>query len=248
MSGISVETHDTVPSTMDIARELARQGQAEGTVVVAKTQTKGRGRSGSAWLSPIGGAWFSVLLTPPAKLDQPHRAVLLAGLCVRTVIKETCDLDTVIRWPNDILFGGRKLAGVLGESLRTSDSTYYIVGVGVNTNFAIDALPDELKDEVTTTLDILGRNVDNESLITLIADLLVSRSEELGEAYGRVLREWLESSDTIGKMVDVDGKPAGIAVRLDDDGFLMVEGKSGTERRIASGTVRYAGNQALRKD
>ncbi|MCJ2669352.1 MAG: biotin--[acetyl-CoA-carboxylase] ligase [Thermoplasmata archaeon] len=247
MSKISIEAHDTVTSTMDIARELARQGREEGTVVVAGTQTQGRGRSSSEWFSPRGGVWLSVLLIPPTEAERSHRAVFLSGLCACTVLRELCDLDTVIRWPNDILFGGRKLAGVLGEGIQADDTFYSIVGVGVNTNFSISALPEELRNETTTTLDILGREVDNESIVVAMAELLVERSVELSGGYGRILDEWLESSDTVGQIVDVDGSPAGRAVRLDDEGFLMVEDESGEEKRVVSGNLRYAGDRALRK-
>ncbi|MEE9505642.1 MAG: hypothetical protein V3V98_00660, partial [Thermoplasmata archaeon] len=99
----------------------------------------------------------------------------------------------------------------------------------------------------TTTLDILGREVDNESIVVAMAELLVERSVELSGGYGRILDEWLESSDTVGQIVDVDGSPAGRAVRLDDEGFLMVEDESGEEKRIVSGNLRYAGDRALRK-
>jgi len=247
MSGISVEAHDTVTSTMDIARELARQGRGEGTVVVAKIQTGGRGRADSEWFSPRGGAWFSVLLRPPIEAERSHRVAFLGGLCACTVLREVCDLYTVIRWPNDILFGGRKLAGVLGEAFRTDDASYSIVGVGVNTNFSVSDLPEELRNETTTTLDILEREVDNGSIVAAMAELLVARSPELSGGYGRILDEWLESSDTIGQMIEVDGNPAGRAVRLDEEGFLMVEDESGEENRIVSGTLRYAGDRALRK-
>lgn len=247
MSGISVETHDTVTSTMDIARELARQGREEGTVVVAGTQTQGRGRSGSEWFSPTGGAWFSVLLKSPIEAEKSHRVVFLGGLCACTVLREFCGLETTIRWPNDILFGGRKLAGVLGETFQAHDETYSIVGMGVNTNFDLSALPDELGNEATTVQEILGSDVNNDAIIVASVALLVQRSPELGSGYGRLLDEWLESSDTIGQMVEVDGILAGRAVRLDEEGFLMVEDGSGEENRIVSGNLRYAGDRALRK-
>jgi BirA family biotin operon repressor/biotin-[acetyl-CoA-carboxylase] ligase len=241
MSRISIEAHDTVASTMDIARERARQGRDEGTVVVAETQTRGRGRSDSEWFSPPGGAWFSVLLKPQIEAEKSHRVVFLGGLCVCTVLEELCGVETTIRWPNDILFGGRKLAGVLGETLQASDATYSIVGVGVNTNFDTGALPDELKDEATTTREILGRDVENEAIVIATAALLVDVSPDLSRNYGKLLDEWLKYSDTIGEMVEVDGKLAGRAVRLDEEGFLMVEDESGNEKRIASGTLRYSG-------
>jgi BirA family biotin operon repressor/biotin-[acetyl-CoA-carboxylase] ligase len=241
MSGISIEAHDSVASTMDIARELARQGRDEGTVVVAETQTRGRGRSDSEWFSPPGGAWFSVLLKSPIEAEKSHRVVFLGGLCACTVLEELCGVETTIRWPNDILFGGKKLAGILGETLQANDTTCSIVGVGVNTNLDVGAFPGELKNEVTTTREVLGRDIDNEAIVVATAALLVNVSPDLNRDYGRLLDEWLKFSDTIGKMVEVDGKPAGRAVRLDEEGFLMVEDESGNESRIVSGTLRYAG-------
>ena len=247
MSRISIEAHDTVTSTTDIARELARQGREEGTVVVANTQTQGRGRSDSEWFSPRGGAWFSVLLKSPIEAGKSHRLVFLGGLCACTVLRELCGVETTIRWPNDILSGGRKVAGVLGETFQAHDETYSIVGVGVNTNFDLSALPEELRNETTTTHEILGNDVNNEAITIAIVALLVEMSPELSGGYGRILDEWLESSDTIGQMIEVDGSPAGRAVRLDDEGFLMVEDESGDEKRVVSGNVRYAGDRALRK-
>lgn len=247
MNRISTEAHDTVTSTMDVARELARQGREEGTVVMAKTQTGGRGRSDSEWFSPRGGAWFSVLLKPPIEAGESHRVVFLGGLCVCTVLRELCGVDTTIRWPNDILFGGRKLAGVLGETLPADDASYSIIGIGVNTNFGLSALPLELRNEATTTLDILGTDVNNEAIIIATVALLVEMSPELSGGYGRILDEWLESSDTIGQIIEVDGNRAGRAVRLDEEGFLMVEDESGEEKRVVSGNLRYAGDRALRK-
>jgi BirA family biotin operon repressor/biotin-[acetyl-CoA-carboxylase] ligase len=240
MSKISIEAHDAVASTMDIARERARQGRDEGTVIVAKTQTRGRGRSDSEWFSPPGGAWFSVLLKSPIEAEKSHRVVFLGGLCMCTVLEEFCGVETTIRWPNDILFGGRKLAGVLGETLRANDTTYSIVGVGVNTNLGVGEFPDELKNEVTTTREVLGRDVDNEAIVIATVALLVDVSPDLSRDYGRLLDEWLKYSDTMGQMVEVDGKLAGTVVRLDEEGFLMVEDESGHEKRILSGTLRYA--------
>lgn len=236
----SIEFYQTTTSTMDVARELARQGREEGTIVVAGTQTQGRGRAGSEWLSPEGGAWFSVILKPNIEPDKTHRVVFLAGVCVCGALNELCGLDTTIRWPNDIMLSGKKLAGVLGETLETDAGSYAIVGIGVNTNFGGSVLPEWLREEATTTLDATGGRVDNETIIKRIADLLVSRSAELSDVYPRILEEWLEYSDTVGQTVEVDGKPAGRAVRLDEEGFLVVKDERG-EKRIVSGNIRYSG-------
>ncbi|MFQ6127302.1 MAG: biotin--[acetyl-CoA-carboxylase] ligase [Thermoplasmata archaeon] len=239
MSKVSLRFHDVVDSTMEIASDLALRGVNEGTVIVAKTQRRGRGRSGSAWISPEGGAWFSLILKPPIQPKESHKIVLLAGLCVCNVLRDLLELNTMLRWPNDILLERRKLAGVLGEGLQTKDAFYAIVGVGVNTNFSIDAFPEWLKEGAITAMDFLKREIDNESLIETIAQRIVEKSSSLGENYPQILEEWTRFSDTIGRIIEIDGTRTGRAIRLDSEGFLVITNSKGNEQRIVSGKIRY---------
>lgn len=239
MSRITLEFLDSVDSTMDVASDSAQEGAPEGTVVVAGTQRTGRGRSGSDWYSPEGGAWFSVLLTPQIRAEESHRVVLLAGLCACGVLRESLELNATLRWPNDIIVEGKKIAGVLGEGLQTKGAYYAVVGVGVNTNFDADAFPEWLREEATTTRELLKREVDNEPLIEAIAKTLVERSSDLVRNYASILGEWVRMSDTIGRQIESDGTPKGMAIRLDPDGFLVTVDAEGSERRIVSGNVRY---------
>ncbi|MFQ5910549.1 MAG: biotin--[acetyl-CoA-carboxylase] ligase [Thermoplasmata archaeon] len=239
MSRITLEFLDSVDSTMDVASDLAREGAPEGTVVVAGTQRKGRGRSGSDWSSPEGGAWFSVLLTPEIQAEESHRIVLLAGLCACSVLRESLEVSATLRWPNDIVLEGKKIAGVLGEGLQTKGAYYTVVGVGVNTNINADAFPEWLREEATTTRDFLKREVDNKLLIEGIAEMLVERSTDLVRNYARIVEEWVRLSDTIGRQIESDGTPKGMAIRLDSDGFLVTVDAEGSERKIVSGNIRY---------
>jgi BirA family biotin operon repressor/biotin-[acetyl-CoA-carboxylase] ligase len=240
MSEITLEILGTVDSTMDVARDFAREGRGEGTVVVAETQKRGRGRNSSTWISPPGGAWFSVLLKPSIKQEESHRVVFLAGLCVHEVLGEQLGIDSTLRWPNDILLEGRKLAGVLGEGLRTTDAYYAVVGVGVNTNLAVEVFSERLRQDVATTLEYLGHEVENGPLIRSISERLLRKSSSLSSDYPQLLEEWKSHCDTIGKTVEVDGIVAGRAISLDDEGFLILADEEGNERRIVSGNIRYA--------
>lgn len=239
MSKVTLTVLGEVDSTMDVARDFAQEGRGEGTVIIAETQKRGRGRNGSTWISPSGGAWFSALLRPPIKQEESHRVMFLAGLCVNEILWEELGIDSALRWPNDILLEGRKLAGVLGEGLQIKDTYYAVVGVGVNTNVAVDAFPERLRQDVTTTLEYLGEEVENEPLIKSITERLLKRSSSLHSDYPQILREWESHCDTIGKTVEVDGTLAGKAISLDEEGFLIIADKEGNERRIVSGNIGY---------
>ncbi|MFQ6107374.1 MAG: biotin--[acetyl-CoA-carboxylase] ligase [Thermoplasmata archaeon] len=239
MSEVIVKFFDSVSSTMDIASDLALKGAPEGTVVVARKQKQGRGRLRSEWFSPEGGAWFSIVLKPRTDLDESHRIVLLAGLCVCTLLRESHGMGATLRWPNDILLEGKKLAGILGEGLQTKDAYYAVIGVGVNTNFHVDSLPESLREEATTTLDFLGYELDNKSLVKSVAQDIMSKSTKLTRDFPLVLEQWVGHSDTIGQEILLDGNRAGKAIRLDPEGFLVTVDSDGNERRIVSGRIRY---------
>ena len=142
--GQSLQCHDEVDSTNDIARDLGRAGAAEGTVVVAEAQRRGRGRLGRAWVSPPGkNLSLSVVLRPRLEAERPSPISLLAGVAV-------CDAVTrwhpaTIKWPNDILIGTRKVAGILAEIDGRSGSSFIVLGIGVNLNAELNDFPVELQ-------------------------------------------------------------------------------------------------------
>jgi len=127
---------DSVSSTMDKAESLALQGATEGTVVLAETQTKGRGRLGRQWSSPkYKGIYLSLILKPAATPQQAPILTLLAAISVAEAIKEYCGLEVKIKWPNDVLAKDKKIGGILTELNAEMDATRFVViGIGLNVN------------------------------------------------------------------------------------------------------------------
>jgi len=138
-----------VASTMDLAHQIAEVGALEGACVWAESQTAGRGRAGRQWISPQGGFYLSLILRPTRAPAQVPQLSLVAGLAAAQAIKEATGLLPSIRWPNDVLLNGKKLAGILIESRSSSRHVHHvIVGIGVNVTADAAALPD-----IATSLD-----------------------------------------------------------------------------------------------
>src|SRR3989344_2837710 len=137
----------SLPSTNIYAKKLAEKGE-DRTVVVALTQTHGRGRNGKKWFSPNGGRWFSVILKP----KSPSLMQAIAPLAVlRSLTK--LGLKPNIKWPNDVYINGRKISGVLSESSFSGKLDYVVVGIGINANFPLEKLPQEIRKTSTTLLE-----------------------------------------------------------------------------------------------
>ena len=178
--GKKIYYFNSLSSTMEKARELAGKGEEEGTVVVAESQSKGRGRWGRDWFSPQGGLYFSLILKPKKNL-HPHLLPLshpqdgspslrgrieergkplpiLAGLCLKKAIKKITGLDSRMKLPNDILINGKKVAGILME--RTD--SFLILGMGINTNIEEGQLTEF---SATSLAQLTGKKIDNEKLL-----------------------------------------------------------------------------------
>lgn len=150
---------DDVGSTQTIAKRLAAEGSPEGTAVVAKSQSSGEGRLGRKWVSPTGGLYMSFVLRPRG-LVRPELVTLVSAVSVVEGIQRATGIRTAIRWPNDIMSKGRKLAGVIAEAQSDKQEIVQIVvGVGVNCNSPVSG-PNELRDEATSLSEELGRRLD----------------------------------------------------------------------------------------
>jgi BirA family transcriptional regulator, biotin operon repressor / biotin---[acetyl-CoA-carboxylase] ligase len=237
-----VEWRAEVDSTQQVARELARSGAEEGTVVIAETQTAGRGRLGRAWHSPPGANLYcSVLLRPavlPAVIPQ---LALVAGLAVARAI-EGLGLAPALKWPNDVLLEGRKVVGILTEMEAELERVHVvIVGIGVNVNLAAAALPHYLREIATSLAIAAGRPIDR---VGFTADLIAAlegdyrRFVEAGFAALRA--DYERRSALAGRHVTVrssDGETSGEVAGLDDDGALRLVDASGVVRRVIAGEV-----------
>ena len=156
---------DKCTSTNDILTKRARKGVQHGFTVVSEEQTRGRGRRGRSWLSPRGGIWMSILLRPPASFSSLEGLPLVGALAIARGITSALNIEALVRWPNDVVVSGRKLAGVLVESrLKGLLPEFIILGMGVNANFHATILGEVARDS-TSLLDAVGSAVDRELLI-----------------------------------------------------------------------------------
>jgi BirA family biotin operon repressor/biotin-[acetyl-CoA-carboxylase] ligase len=163
-----------VGSTNDYAKELANYGAEEGTVVLAETQTAGRGRLGREWVSPRGGLYFSVILRPKISASEAVKLVFVAGLAIAKILEEAYALHVEIKKPNDVLVNGKKICGILAETNTMGERVNYaIIGIGINANFGVkEALPKELMETATSLRDELRRNIRLEELFKALIEKL----------------------------------------------------------------------------
>lgn len=236
MIGRTVHRYDVVTSTNDVAHELAAQGAAEGTIVVAAEQTKGRGSRGRVWLSPPGvNLLVSVVLRPKTPVDRLGELAFVAAVAVAGALRDRCGLDARIKWPNDVRVGGKKISGIIVEA----SAGCAVLGIGINVNW-ID-LPEEIAGTATSIALELGGPVETEPLLKgLLADLDIAYGVYRARGFGRILEEWRKLETTISGevVVALDGeKLEGRAVDVDEHGSLVVELPSGERRSIAAATV-----------
>jgi BirA family biotin operon repressor/biotin-[acetyl-CoA-carboxylase] ligase len=233
----------TVSSTNDLMKTMASRNVPEGTVVVAETQTTGRGRLGRRWFSPKGGLWFSVLFRPKAEAGETAKLVFVASLAVAEVLQELCGLRAETKWPNDVLVNGKKICGILAE-MKTSGGKvdYAVVGVGVNVNFRVrEVLPEPVWETATSVEDELGKKVDNTNLLlALIERLDKVYAVFVDEGSDAVLKRWKGYAGFLGHQIRVDvGSESlvGAAVDVTREGALALKFADGSVREFHVGDV-----------
>ncbi|MBP2655847.1 MAG: birA [Firmicutes bacterium] len=226
-------------STNDVAKQLAAEGCPEGQVVVAEAQHGGRGRLARTWFSPFGkGIWFSLVLRPSFRLQDAPKCTLMAAVAVNKAIKKFTKVNCGIKWPNDILFDGKKLVGILTEMSAEIDAiNYVVIGIGVNVNIPAEEFPPELA-AIATSLMVASR--DKISRLGLIAAILGELeslyTEVLRDGFSSILDQWRDESVTLGQQVDVFGFGnhfSGLALDIDSDGALLVQTPEGVEKVMA---------------
>ena len=231
--------HESLGSTNDEARRLALSGEPEGAVVVAETQTAGRGRSGRAWLTPPGAALaLSVILRPQVSPIHSTQIGLLGGLAVLEGLEQLTGLALKLKWPNDVLAGGRKVAGVLAESGFTgSVLEYAILGLGVNVNAGPPpGVP--LEYPATCLAAELGSTVDREAALQAILAALARRYPQLGQP--GLAGAWSQHLAMRGLPVRVLGMVENIEGRLlgvEAGGALVIQLENGATRTFLTGDV-----------
>ena len=177
--GRALLTTDICRSTNTVAVQLARTGASEGLTVVSEEQIEGRGRRERRWLSPRGGIWMSVVLRPLNTEANWASMPLVGALAAAQAINEVHHVNAMVRWPNDVVVGDRKLAGTLAEAKFTGRTPAYVVlGLGINCNFPPRALG-ELRQRVTTLSEVVGHAINREEVLSHILLKLEDLYEEI---------------------------------------------------------------------
>jgi len=234
--------YPSVDSTNDVARELAREGVLEGIVVLADEQKAGRGRRGRRWLAPAGTCLlFSLLLRPPLPPHQCQRLTMACSLALAEAIESHTGLAIGLKWPNDLLIGGKKVGGILTElGVEKEQLEYAIVGIGLNVNLDF-TLPEvaSLKEQATSLAQELGVPVAREPLLACILNRLEARYLALCSGWSPH-QEWTARLAMLGQQVMIsgpDGEMKGQAEGVDKDGALLLRLEDGRVMRVLAGDV-----------
>lgn len=234
--------HET-KSTNDIVGALARNGSPEGCVVFAESQTHGRGRLSRKWISPAGkGLWFSILLRPRLPPQSVTRLTITAAVGLARGIRRATGLTSEIKWPNDLLIRGRKVAGILTEMSAETDKIHHIaLGIGINVNFARDDFPPALRATATSLSIAAGHTWPRAQLAAdLLTELDRTYAQMDGPGFEIIADEWESACSTLGQSVSIqtgNRTVTGRAESLDSDGALLVRSQYGHLDRILGGDV-----------
>ena len=241
--GRDIRVFQETTSTNDVIEKLARDGVKEGVVVFAESQTRGRGRLGRKWMSPARrGLWFSVLLRPDFRPQEATRLTVASATALRRAIESQTGLKPEIKWPNDILVCGKKVAGILTElSAELDQVKYVILGIGVDVNLSQGDFPAELRKLATSLKAELGMPVSRPELaVAILRELDHDYARIAAGQFAAVADEWEEHGTTIGQEVTIrtgDRRVRGRAESLGEDGALLLRTEHGHLERIIGGDV-----------
>jgi BirA family biotin operon repressor/biotin-[acetyl-CoA-carboxylase] ligase len=241
--GRDIRVFQETTSTNDVVEKLARDGVKEGVVVFAESQTKGRGRLGRKWISPAGkGLWFSILLRPDLRPQEATQLTIAAATTLWRAIHTTTGISAEVKWPNDILIRGKKVAGILTEMSAELDRVkHLILGIGVDVNLTASEFPADVRKIATSLRAELGKPLLRAELATaILRELDREYARVCGGNFADVADEWEERCTTIGQQVTIsigERKIRGRAESLDDDGALLVRTEHGRLERIIGGDV-----------
>lgn len=224
-------------STMDEAALQAASGADDGTVVVAEVQSAGRGRHGRAWVSEPGNLLVSVIFHP--KLEQLSFISIIGGIAAARAVQKTTGLDPRIKWPNDLLLQGRKVAGILAESSIAGDSVLYaVLGIGINVALDTDR-SGSIAAMATSINTAAGREVSREDLLRQLLQDIDALYLQLDRGQSPIA-EWRDLLETTGQHIDAAWGPdtySGIAEDIDEVGNLLLRQDNGQLITLTAGDV-----------
>ena len=226
---------EIVNSTQNLAISLATNKRAShGTVIIALEQKSGKGRLKRKWVSPKGGLWLSIILQPSIPAARITLLPLIAALAVCDSIRESSKLDAKLKWPNDVLINGKKVAGILLDiGLKADEVNYAVIGIGINANVEASSITSQLKGNaqfITSIKDELGYDADRLVLTRLLLKKLEQYYLELEYDAAVILKKWKQRSDMLGRQVTVKQAKRiirGTAIDINDDGSLLLKTDKG---------------------
>ncbi len=227
----------TIDTTQNFAMKIASKKNENGSIVISKKQTGGRGRMKRKWKSPVGGIWMSVIIHPEFDITYTTLIPIATSLALCIAIEKTLKINTKLKWPNDITLKGKKVAGVLTDASIISNQIESVV-LGIGINFKIN--PNELENSIKKTPNFYGVTTlvkKNESMVPLIKQFLYELENVLklinSAQIKKIRNEWTKRSSTIGKNISIvtnDGHIRGRALKIDNDGGLVISKGKKTER------------------
>ncbi|MDD5093842.1 MAG: biotin--[acetyl-CoA-carboxylase] ligase [Dehalococcoidia bacterium] len=241
--GREIIYYTEVSSTQDVAKSMAIQRAGEGTIIIAERQTGGQGRLGRKWESLPGSIALSIILRPPIHPSEAPLFTIVAGVAVAQAIEKATHLSPQLKWPNDIIAGGKKVGGILAEMSAEMDRVNYIVlGIGINVNTPRSSLPADIKAIATSLKEEGGKEISRVKLVQSILEELETLYEVFRTAGFEPIRQrWTVLSNTIGARVTVTSgegeRTEGIATEMDRDGALILRKGDGTLERVIAGDV-----------
>ncbi len=230
-------------STNLMAREYASKGFPEGVLVIAESQTHGRGRQKRYWHSPPdGGIYLSMILRPPLPPNETPVITLMTAVALAEAIRTEAEINVRIKWPNDLLARGKKLAGILTEINTFPDSVdFVVVGVGINVNTPPEKFSDEIKDIATSLFGETGRRMRRARLIAVFLSVFEKYYAVFKKRqFETIINRWKGFSNIIGKVISVDvlgRRCTGKVMEVDLDGTLLIEDHDGKRQRLMSGDI-----------
>ena len=230
--GKRVHYFEEIDSTQNFAQQIASDEKENGAIIIAEKQTSGRGRLNRKWTSPKGGISFSLIIHPKFDVSSSTLIPILSAVALSKSIKSILGIETQVKWPNDIIMNGKKVAGILVDaSFQANSIDYLILGVGIN--FDIDVKKLEKKLSKTPNfygVNSLRRKDDTTPPKLLLKEFLLQLEKNLSQLDNgektKIIREWMKKASGIGKKITINtenGKISGISQGIDNDGALKLK-------------------------
>lgn len=226
-----------ISSTNTVAQKMALNGANEGTIVMSTFQTSGKGRMQRQWVCPPGkGIMMSMIIRPKLSIQLVPQLTLLSGVVVAETIKKVTGCKAGIKWPNDIVIGGKKVCGILAQSnISTGTAGCVIIGIGINVNQDENQLPPDCKDTSTSLKIELGRRVSRLNVLNQFTAIWEKHYHEfLKMGYPYLRTKWIENNVTLGRYISINSgeSPNGLAIDISDRGGLLVSLPDGSTKEF----------------